>query len=70
MYEHFRVFNAGLSSSYDRWAKCKDGEYISSIDTDEHLCYPVCYRVNDAKTFKNPVYMLFYSMLANHHVYY
>ena len=28
---------------------------------------PVCYKVNDAKTFKDPVY---YFMLANHHVYY
>ena len=24
MYEHFPVFNAGLSSSYDGWAKCKE----------------------------------------------
>ena len=23
-YEHFSVFNAGLSSSYDGWAKCKE----------------------------------------------
>ena len=23
-YEHFPVFNAGLSSSYDGWAKCKE----------------------------------------------
>ena len=29
--------------------------------------YPVCYKVNDAKNFKNLVY---YFMLANHHVYY
>ena len=36
-----------------------------TIDTDEY--YPVRYKVNDAKTFKNPVY---YFMLANHHVYY
>ena len=36
-----------------------------AIDTDEY--YPVCYKVNDAKTFKNLVY---YFMLANHHVYY
>ena len=36
-----------------------------TIDTDEY--YPVCYKVNDAKTFKNLVY---YFMLANHHVYY
>ena len=36
-----------------------------TIDTDEH--YPVCYKVNDAKAFKNAVY---YFMLANHHVYY
>ena len=35
-----------------------------TIDTDEY--YPVCYKVNDAKTFKNLVY---YFMLANH-VYY
>ena len=35
-----------------------------TIDTDEY--YPVCYKVNDAKTFKNFVY---YFMLANHHVY-
>ena len=24
MCEHFPVFNAGLSSSYDGWAKCKE----------------------------------------------
>ena len=36
-----------------------------TIDTDEY--YPVCYKVNDAKTFKNLVY---YFVLANHHVYY
>ena len=23
-YEHFPVFNTGLSSSYDGWAKCKE----------------------------------------------
>ena len=23
-YEHFSVFDAGLSSSYDGWAKCKE----------------------------------------------
>ena len=34
-----------------------------TIDTDEY--YPVCYKVNDAKTFKNLVY---YFVLANHHV--
>ena len=37
---------------------------IFTIDTDEY--HPVCYKVNDAKTFKNAVY---YFMLANHHVY-
>ena len=36
-----------------------------TIDTDKY--YPVCYKVNDAKTFKNLVH---YFMLANHHVYY
>ena len=36
-----------------------------TIDTDEYC--PVRYKVNDAKTFKNLVY---YFMLANHHVYY
>ena len=35
-----------------------------TIDTDEY--YPVCYKVNDAKTFKN---ILYYFMLTNHHVY-
>ena len=35
-----------------------------TIDTDEY--YPVCYKVNDAKTFKN---ILYYFMLPNHHVY-
>ena len=38
---------------------------ISTIDTDEY--YPVCYKVNDAKTLKNLVY---YFMLANRHLYY
>ena len=38
---------------------------ISTIDTDE--CYPVCYKVNDAKTFKNLVYFF---LLANRHLYY
>ena len=37
---------------------------IFTIDTEEY--HPVCYKVNDAKTFKTPVY---YFMLANHHVY-
>ena len=36
-----------------------------TTDTDEY--YPVCYKVNDAKTFKN---LLRFFMLANHHVYY
>ena len=36
-----------------------------TIDTDEY--YQVCYKVDDAKTFKNPAY---YFMLANRHVYY
>ena len=36
-----------------------------SMGTDKY--YPVCYKVNDAKTFKNLVH---YFMLANHHVYY
>ena len=36
-----------------------------TVDTDEY--YPVCYKVNDVKTFKNIVY---YSILANHPVYY
>ena len=41
-----------------------------TIDTDEY--YPVCYKVNDAKNFKNLVasYLPDYLMLANHHVYY
>ena len=30
-----------------------------TIDTDEY--YPVCYKVNDAKTFKNLVAILFYA---------
>ena len=34
-----------------------------TIDNDEY--YPVCYKLNDAKTFKNLVY---YFVLANHHV--
>ena len=38
---------------------------IFTIDTEEY--HPVCYKVNDAKTFKTPVY---YFMIANHHVYY
>ena len=38
---------------------------ISTIDIDEY--YPVCYKVNDTKTFKNLVY---YFMLANCHLYY
>ena len=38
-----------------------------TIDTDEY--YPVCYKVNDAKFFKNLV-ALYYFMLANHHLYY
>ena len=36
-----------------------------TIDTDKY--YPVCYKITDAKTFKNLVY---YFILANHHVYY
>ena len=36
-----------------------------TVDTDEY--YPVCYKVNDAKNFKNLVH---YFMLASHHVYY
>ena len=36
-----------------------------TVDTDEY--YPVCYKVNDTKTFENIVY---YFMLVNHHVYY
>ena len=35
-----------------------------TIDTDKY--HPVCYKVNDAKTFKSLVY---YFILANHHVY-
>ena len=38
---------------------------IITIDTYES--YAVRYNLNDAKTFKNLVY---YFMLANHHVYY
>ena len=30
-----------------------------TIDTDEY--YPVCYKVNDDKTFKNLVAILFYA---------
>ena len=41
------------------------GKYIYNDTTDEE--YPVCYKVNDAKTFKNLVY---YVMLTNHQVYY
>ena len=37
-----------------------------TIDTDEY--YPLCYKVNDAKTFKNHLAMAFL-ILANHHVY-
>ena len=36
-----------------------------TIDTGEY--YPVCYKVNDANTFKNPVYCF---TLANHHLCY
>ena len=36
------------------------------IYTDEYIYPAVCYKVNDANTFKNP-YILFYSILANHH---
>ena len=35
-----------------------------TIDTDEY--YPICYKVNDAKTFKNLVH---YFLLAKHHMY-
>ena len=35
-----------------------------TIDTDEY--YPACYKVNDAKIFKNLV--VYYFVLANHHV--
>ena len=40
---------------------------IFTIDTDEY--YPVCYKVNDVKAFKNLLH-LYYFMLANDHVYY
>ena len=36
-----------------------------TIDIGEY--YPVCYKVNDTKTFKNLGYIF---MLVNHHVYY
>ena len=36
-----------------------------TIDIGEY--YPACYKVNDAKTFKNLRYIF---MLVNHHVYY
>ena len=39
--------------------------FTFTIDTDEY--YTVCYKVNDAKTFKNLVY---YFMLAKYHVCY
>ena len=35
-----------------------------TIDTGEY--YPVCYKVNNAKTFTNLIY---YFMVANHYVY-
>ena len=38
-----------------------------TIDTDDY--YPVCYKVNDVKTFKNLVPNYFDYMLANHHMY-
>ena len=38
---------------------------IFTIDTDKYN--PVCYKVNDAKTFKNVVY---YFMSANRQLYY
>ena len=36
-----------------------------TIDTDKY--YPMCYKVNDAKTFKDLVY--YYFTLPNHHMY-
>ena len=39
-----------------------------TIDTDEY--YPVSYKVNDTKKFKNLVAnQVYYFMLSNHHVY-
>ena len=38
-----------------------------TIDADDY--YPVCYKVNDVKTFKNLVPNYFDYMLANHHMY-
>ena len=38
-----------------------------TIDTDEY--YQLCYKLNDAKTFKNLLAMAFF-ILANHHLYY
>ena len=36
MYEHVPVFKAGLSSSYDGWAKCK--EKVPDVsDTNENI---------------------------------
>ena len=39
-YEHFPVFNAGLSSSYDGWAKCKEKVPVSdpnqNVETRSH----------------------------------
>ena len=40
-YEHFPVFNAGLSSSFDGWAKCKEkvpdgSDANQNIETRSH----------------------------------
>ena len=42
------------------------GEYFT-IDTDEY--YPICYKVNDAKTFKNLAYYFTLCALTNHYMY-
>ena len=43
---------------------------VNTFTNDTDAYYPVCYKVNDAKTFKNHVASYRYFMLANHHVCY
>ena len=67
------IFYSGLEIKLKHTWRCSKFAYAYkkkrvnafTIDTDEY--YPVCYQVNDAKTFKHVVH---YFMLANHHVYY
>ena len=61
IYAKFRhVMIAQLNKIWHMWACAHAVACHSWLDL-------VCYKVNDAKTFKNLVY---YFMLANHHVYY